>query len=113
MAKKDEKPKQELKLTPEEYWKWMSSIENMGRRKAELSLAHIESKMMVLEYQNKMMQIQLHNKTRLEPAKVAVETSNGDYKLLKSNIEDRLGISLNDKVIDDVSYEVKDLPKNN
>lgn len=117
MAKKTEEPKKEetkdLKLTAEEYWEWMTSIERMGRKKAEVVASELEAKMMTLEYQNKAMQIQLHNKTRLEAAKRAVENSVGEYKTLKEKIEGRLGVSLNDKAIDEFTFEVKEIPTNN
>lgn len=100
-----------MKLTGEEYWEWMSKIEKMGRKKSELAVAEAEQKMLQLEYQNKAMQIQLHNKTRLESAKQSVETSSKEYQELKEKIETRLGISLNDKMINETTLEVLDVPK--
>jgi TolA-binding protein len=100
------------KLTPEEYWEWMTKIENMQRRKAEAQLSEAEGKMMQLEYQNKAMQIQLHNKTRLESTRKNVEQSIGEYKAVKERIESRLGINLNEKLIDENTLEVKEIPKN-
>lgn len=109
MAKSEGQPK--LKET--EYLEWKISIEFMGRKKAEMKAAELESKVMSLEYQNKALQMQLFNKTRLESAKAAVENAHGEYNTLKEKIESRLGISLNEKIIDEVTLEVKDIPKNN
>lgn len=111
--KKEKKEEEVPKLTGEEYWEWMSKIEKMGRKKSELVTAESESKMLQMEYQNKALQIALHNKTRLESAKAAVETALGEYKALKERIEGRLGFKLDAKAIDEVTFEVKDLPKNN
>jgi hypothetical protein len=106
--KVDEKPK----LTPQEFWEWRAHINWMFKVSSDLKLAELEAKMMKSEYENKVMQLQLHNKTRLESAKQAVETSKGEYNALKSRIEERLKISLNNKAIDELTFEVKEIPSN-
>jgi len=111
MAKKTEtKEVQNLKLDPAEYWEWRNSITVLQKASVEVKAAETEAKMISLEYQNKAMQLQLHNKTRLEAAKKGVENAKGDYESLKAKIEARLGTSLNGKAVDDFTFEVKDLP---
>ena len=101
------------KLTPEEYWEWMSSINLMGKRKAEIGQAEAESKAIGLEVQLKTLELKLHSKTRLEGVRNGLQDSIKGYEEIKSRIENRLGFSLNNKIIDEVTLEVKSAPENN
>lgn len=97
-------------LKAEEYWQWMTLIEKMGRRKSELNIAEHEAKILSMDIQIKTLQMQLHNKTRLEAAKKSVENADKEYRDFKSAIEIRLETSLSNKAIDDVTFEIRELP---
>lgn len=96
-----------MNLEREEYYEWMAAIEKMSRRKSEFEL--ITEKMKVIDLQLKLSK--LSEKSRLEDARLNVENAKSDYEGIKSRIEERLGMSLNGKMIDDVTFEVSDLPK--
>lgn len=98
-------------LKPEEYWEWRTTI-------TELHLAQEQDKSFILEHkylqkeaEMKAMQAQLFMRSRLQPTRDRLEGAKKEYERFKKVLEDRLGFSFDGKVIDEVTYELKDLPQ--
>lgn len=97
-------------LTPAQYWEWRESIEEMfhAKTKAELSACKLSlmekdieiSKLRSIIYKET---VKAHGKLREDSAK--------RYEMLRARLEGELGYSLADKVIDELTFEVKEEPK--
>jgi len=97
-----------MKLLPEEYWEWRTTIAEMHNANAEAQLAH--AKIAIQGKDVEIAQLRLnaykHVVKRVDENKKAYDS---EYKRFKGKIEERLGISLDNKVIDDLTFEVKDI----
>ena len=102
-----------MTLTDTEYWKWRHSISELNKVKAELKLADIECALMQKDIEIKAQRIQLHKLTRVKSSMDLVDGAEQEYKSIKAAIETRLGISLNNIMIDDVTLEVREIPTEN
>lgn len=98
-----------IRLSDAQYWKWRLTIEEMQHAASIRDLRNIECKYKELELQNGQLQLIAMRAKHLEQVK-AVEASKAEYDLVKKEIEAQLGISLNQCVIDDQTWEVKKLP---
>jgi hypothetical protein len=110
MSKKkqtDEPPK----LTPVQYWEWRTTIAEMNEAKAKLELNEARLKIMGKQVELEQAKAQLFGHTQLRVAKEAHEEARSEYFRFKKTLEESLGVSLDGKVIDDLSFEVKSLPK--
>jgi len=101
----------EMKITQLEYWEWMSSIHRMARKRLEVVQAESEVKILQMEAALKQAQSTIAMKTKVVQSKDEAEEAKKDYLQVKEKIEKRLGITLNDKMIDEVTLEVKEVPK--
>lgn len=96
------------KLTPEEYWEWRTTIAEMGEAKSDLNIANLKLAMQAKDIE--IAQLKLHAfKQVVRAAQDKKNTYDSEYKRFKGKIEERLGISLDNKVIDDVTFEVKEI----
>lgn len=98
-------------LKAEEYWEWRTTISEMNNCKEKFLRTQTELKVLHKEAEILAVRSQLFQKSRLEGAKLEYENSQAEYERFKKVLEERLGTSLNNKVIDDVTFEVRDLPE--
>jgi hypothetical protein len=98
-----------IRLTDAQYWKWRLTIEEMQHAASLRDLRNIECKYKELELQNGALQLR-ELRTKHNDQVKAVEASKSEYDLVKKEIETQLGVSLNQCVIDDLTWEVKKLP---
>jgi hypothetical protein len=95
-------------LKPEHYWEWRTCI-------AEMQLAESQAKSSVLQHEMMVRDVEISRlktaifKMSLESSKAKVDAAKRAYEEQKAKIEKEYGISLNNKVIDDITFEVKDL----
>lgn len=95
-------------LSEVKYWKWRLSIEEMKHARTNSDKAGLEFKMKEMEIQKNQLQLlTLKEGYRLRTTEVHGKMS--EYDSIKKEIEDDLGMSLNDCVIDDLTFEVKKL----
>lgn len=99
------------RLTPAEYWEWRCTISDMQKAETKVQLAVSESQVLRKDADLMTMKWQLHQKQQVQNSKDALQESKKEYDNMKKRLEDRLGLSLNGKMIDEYSYEVRDIPK--
>lgn len=101
--KKEEKSKP--KLTAAEYWEWRTTIAD--RDNAKLNYTNKTLQLQVLE-----MKSALHRASNVVHAQNKLASAEAEYQRYKKVLEDRLGLSLDGKIIDDMNdFEVRDLPQ--
>ncbi|MEO5348882.1 MAG: hypothetical protein H7836_04475 [Magnetococcus sp. YQC-3] len=112
MAKTD-KHQDTPKLTAAEYWEWRTTIAEM--QKGDVKLQHVNAEAQVLRKEAEIvgMRYQLFQKVQVQNAKDQSKLLKEEYDSMKKRLEDRLGFSLNNKMIDEITFEVKDLPDSN
>lgn len=95
------------KMTPAQYWEWRCTIE-------ELKSSELNFKRVMLERQIKELEIELRKKELILFKEVVINASSDkekikkDYESFKTKLEEQLGCSLSNCVIDDITYEIKD-----
>lgn len=97
-------------LSPAQYWEWRTTIAEMEIAKEKHKTAHAEFKLLQKEAENLSIRTQLFIRTRMEAAKAEVQTTSTEYARFKEVLEKDLGQSLNKKLIDDVTFEIRELP---
>jgi len=103
----------ELKLHAAEYWEWRTTISEMDVAKEKAKLADAELKILYRDTEIASLRAKLHQSAVVSKARTALENAQAEYARFKGVLEGRLGVSLNNKVIDDITFEVKDLPEAN
>lgn len=107
----EELEKDKKRLTSAQYWEWRCSIE-------ELKSSDLNFKRVMLERELKELNIELRKKELILFKEVIINASNEkekikkDYEVYKQNLEKEIGCSLSNKIIDDITYEIKDVDKN-
>lgn len=97
------------KIPSELYWEWRCTIE-------ELKTAKLNEKCIQLEKELKKKEIELYNLnlSRLQEysilARNKVISAELEYENMKKKIEKKIGMSLNDCIIDATNFEVKKVP---
>ena len=97
-------------INREQYWEWRTTIAEMNTAKEAHKNSVLDLKLMQKEAEIMSIRSQLFLKTTVEAKKEDFETASKEYDRFKKVIEDSIGTSLNGKMIDDVTLEVKDLP---
>jgi hypothetical protein len=99
------------KLTPAEYWEWRTTISEMNEANLKAKISELEVKLSGKDTEIMALRTKLLHATAVHGVKNIVEKSKEEYSKMKGRIEDRLGFSLNSKMIDDITLEVKDAPE--
>lgn len=97
-------------LTPSEYWEWRTTIAEMEVARLKQRCVELELKFLQKDAELGAAKIEIFKRTRLETARLKLEDSRSEYNKFKENLEKIVGQSLNDKMIDDVTFEIKPLP---
>lgn len=97
-------------LSPVEYWEWRTTISDMEVAKQKLVNAELQFKLLSKESEIHAVRQQLFLRTRMEAAKDALKSAHSEYERYKGVLEKSLGQSLSNKVIDDITFEIRDLP---
>ena len=108
MSKKDTSIK---RLTAEQYWEWRTTIAEMNIKKSELKNSELELKNIQKDIELMTIKYQLFIKTRIESCNKSLLEHIAEYDRFKLGLEKVLGISLNNKVINDLTFEISDLPE--
>lgn len=100
-------------LSPVEYWEWRTTIAEMEVEKNKLLRTELEFKLLNKEAEILAVRQQLFLRTRMDAAKTTYSNFKQEYERFKGVLEEALGQSLNNKVIDDITFEIKELPDEN
>jgi 5'-3' exonuclease len=97
------------RLKADEFWQWKYLISEMFKAKKEKELA--ESQLIALKKDIEIANIKakLFELSQIETAKDKIETSTKAYSDYKNDLEKVHKISLSGKIIDEVTYEIKEL----
>jgi len=96
------------RLTAEQYWRWNSSIEKMGCDKIKEQLAISNFDKQKLMVQNQQLKVE-KTITNIKSAQEATKESEEAYKKVKKELEECLGVSLDDCIVDLDTYEIRKL----
>lgn len=100
-------------LSPAEYWEWRTTIQELETAKQRMLNAEISLKLMHREAEIHAVRQQLFQRTRMDAAKTELQRAHSEYERFKGVLEKSLGQTLNNKVIDDITFEIRDLPDEN
>jgi hypothetical protein len=100
-------------LSPAEYWEWRTTIAELEVRKQKLLCSELQHKVMTKEAETHVVRQQLFLRTRMEAAKTALLEAQSEYERYKGVLEKSLGQSLSNKVIDDITFEIREMPDEN
>lgn len=98
-------------LTPEQYWEWRSTIAELEIAKKTHDIANLQVASAKKDNEILALKAQVFSLTSLKTAEKAVREAQEDYTHTKNRLEGLLGISLNGKIIDALTLEVKDAPQ--
>lgn len=110
MAKTEKSTNETPKLTAAEYWEWRTTIAEMQKADVVLQKTLAEAQVLRKDAEIVAMKNQLFHKNQVQTAKDSLTNFKQEYDNMKKRLEDRLGFSLNGKMIDEFSFEVLDLP---
>ncbi len=100
-------------LSPVEYWEWRTTIQELETEKQRFLNAELLFKLMQKESEIHAVRQQLFQRTRMDAAKAALQGAHSEYERFKGVLEKSLGQSLNNKVIDDITFEIREVPDEN
>lgn len=98
-------------LSPAQYWEWRTTISEREVAQEKLRTASLELNLLQKEAEVLAVRTQLFVRTRLELAKAEAGSAHAEYARFKGELEKDLGQSLNNKLIDDTTYEIRDAPE--
>ncbi len=107
MAKNKEKPQA---LSPAQYWEWRTTVTELHLAQKDLEKAQAELKILQKETELCAVRAQLFQSIRTEATKLGVTAAQKEYERYTKVLEDCLGLSLKNKIIDDITYEIRELP---
>lgn len=96
------------KLTNEEFWKWKAIIEELLHAKSKILLEQRFYEIMGLKIQIEKLKQEMYRE-KIQLAKSNYANIEKEYKSYKEELETKLNRSLNNCVINEISYEVRDM----
>lgn len=96
------------KLNADMYWEWRTTVEELKSAKLNERRIHLERELLNKEIENKKMRLALFKET-VTSAQSEVLKATKEYEKMKQRIEEKVGFSINNCVIDDITLEVKKL----
>lgn len=115
MRKKKSEIVQEMtqppRLTPEQYWEWRTTIAELDEAKKAVDIVNLQLSSLKKDVEILTLKSQLFLHTTVNERKSDLSAAEQEYLNTKKRIEGLLGISLNDKLIDAATFEVKDAPQ--
>jgi hypothetical protein len=97
------------RLSPEEYWKWRAYIAELWNAESKERAGKHEMINLQIKAQLAHMESQLFFYKNLKKLTDEVSMAKSIYNELKVELEEKLGISLSNCVIDEVTHEIKKL----
>jgi hypothetical protein len=98
-------------LTAAEYWEWRQTISDVELAKHKMQNATLELKLMQKEAEMIAIKQQLFRLTKVSAIQESLKAAQKEYDRYKLAIENKVGQSLSNKMIDDFTFEIKPLPE--
>lgn len=95
-------------VPPVMYWQWRTTIEEVKVAKLDRRRVELEKQTMLQDIEIKQLRLKLFQKV-IEKAEQEVISVDAEYKRMREEVEKAVGMSLEDCVISDVTFEVKKL----
>lgn len=99
----------EKKLTAGQYWRWRNTITEMWLADQKLKSAELELKFRAKEVEVLQAKMQVFVEAAVKVRKSEADEAKSEYFNLKRELEKELAITLDGKVIDDVTFEIREL----
>lgn len=96
------------KLSPGLYWEWRCTMEELKFAKLNEKKVHLDRELMNKELENRKLKLALY-KDIVKSARGSVENAELEYGNIKKRMEEEIGMSFENCVIDEYTYEVKKL----
>jgi len=96
------------KLSRADYWEWRASVEEVDRARLESELARVKSiaasnNLKAAQFEFELLKIETVRKIKES------EDTIRNYKKFVEDLEGRVGFSIRDRVIDPITFEVKEI----
>lgn len=96
-------------LTKEEYFEWRTTIAELWLAEEKAKVTALTSKVMQRDAELLQAKVQVFNLTEGQSSQKSLKEARAEYDRYKAILESALGVSLNDKVIDGSTFEVKSI----
>jgi len=107
VALKEEYPR----LSAEKYWEWRTTIAELETAKKAFEVAQLQLAAAKKDAEALALKAQIFSLSQLKSSELSLKEAEQEYANTKNQLEALLGISLNGKMIDAHTFEVKDAPK--
>jgi hypothetical protein len=97
------------RLAPHEYWEWRCAISDMSTARKEKDLTEAQLIALRKDIEIASLKARLFELVQIETAKAKLENSTNAYNENKNKLEVVHQISLSGKMIDEVTFEIKEL----
>lgn len=98
-------------LSPAQYWEWRTTISEREVAQEKLKTTSLELNLLHKDAEILAVRTQLFIRSRLESAKSEAGKAHAEYERFKGELEKDLGQSLNNKLINDVTFEILEAPE--
>lgn len=98
-------------LSPAQYWEWRTTVTELQLANKDAEKTQIELKLLHKETEVCAIRSQLFQINRMEAAKQSVTAAQKEYERFTGILEEALGVSFKNKVIDDITFEVRNVPE--
>ena len=106
--KKTEEKSQTKQLEPGSYWEYRCTIEELKNAKLNQRRVNLENELRNKEIENQKLKLALFKET-VRAAQTSTQKAEEELEKIKQRLEQELGMSLENCVIDPHTYEVKSL----
>jgi hypothetical protein len=103
-----------IQMKPEMYWEWRTSVEELQHEELKLNYSKLQLAMMEKDIEIGKLKSVLYRGQAVKNAQDRYDSVKKGYEIFRQELEKELGVDLKNKVIDEFTYEVKDIdePKN-
>lgn len=98
-------------IEPALYWEWRATIEELNTARVEEKMHMLESKLKQTEIERQKLLLKLFSQQQSSKSNKRKKAED-ECKRMKERLEEQIGFSLQDCVIDDVTFEVRKLSEN-
>lgn len=107
--KKDDEitPSEHPKLTYEQYWEWRTTIAELEIAKKSQEIANLTLTSAKKDAEIAALKAQVYSLSQIKNAETALKSAQDEYTNTKNRLEAILNVSLNDKIIDATTLEVR------
>lgn len=100
--------KKENVIDPASYWEYRCTIEELKSSRLNQKRVHLEQEIMNKEIESRKLKLALFRET-VRAASKSVQDAEAELEKIKQRLEKELGRSLENCVIDPITYEVRDI----